>query len=50
MSKWHDMDIEHISFSNDGKDIHIWYKQVDDGNCYVSVKTEDMRTKLKEIK
>jgi hypothetical protein len=48
MSFWTDVKKEDIDMSDDGKEIHILYKFDDQGNYYISVKTEDIKKMLQE--
>lgn len=48
MSEWFDMEKEDISMPKEKDEVHIWFEQDDNGNRYVSIKTEDLVAVLKE--
>ena len=50
MSKWHDMLKGDITFSDDGEEMHIYIESDYNGAIYVSVKTKDVKERLKELK
>ncbi len=49
MSFWYDKEKEDISFSNDGKELHIYLDSDNNGAIYASVKVEDVRKSLEEL-
>jgi hypothetical protein len=49
MKFWTDLEKDDIDLSDDGKEIHISYQSNNQGNWYVSVKTQDIRDLLKTL-
>ena len=49
MSLWHEKEKEDISFSYDGKEMHIYIESDDSGAIYVSVKVSDVKELLKKL-
>lgn len=49
MSYWHEKEKEDISFSDDGKEMHVYIENDDSGAIYVSLKVADVEKALKEL-
>ena len=51
MSQWNEFNPkkDNISFSEDGKEMHILFESNYDGSVYLSIDVEDIRNALKEL-
>ena len=49
MSKWFDVPIKEIDFSDDNSEMHFWLESNDEGNVYASAKVSDIRARLKDL-
>lgn len=49
MSYWHEKGKRDISFSDDGKEMHVYLYSDDNGAVYVSVLVSDVRDRLNEL-
>jgi len=50
MSLWHEKEKDDISFSDDGKEMHIHIEDDYSGAVYVSVMVSDVKELLKKLK
>lgn len=52
MSEWNEFkpNRDDISFSEDKKEMHIWFESNYNGNVYLELKVEDVLEALKKIK
>lgn len=48
MSYWHEKKFGDLSYSLDGKDLHIYLENDDNGTIYASVPLEDLKRFLKK--
>ena len=52
MSEWNEFkpNKDDISFSDDGKDMHIYFESNYNGAVYLEIKVEDIKSALKKLK
>lgn len=50
MSLWYEKEKEDISFSDDGKEMHIFLESDYSGAIYVSIKVSDVEESLEELR
>lgn len=52
MSEWNEFNPkkDDISFSDDGKEMHIWFESNYNGNVYLSLNVEDVKEALLNLK
>ena len=51
MSEWNELNPkkDDISFSDDGKEMHIWFESNYNGNVYLSLNVDDVKESLSKL-